>query len=68
MKPSAHVKRLNKGILIVQIATQNKKVEQLEKLIKSNPKSKRFKKMLEETTTESDALLEATLKAYTDTF
>ena len=68
IEANAHVKRLNKGILIVQIATQNKKVEQLEKLIKSNPKSKRFKKMLEETTTESDALLEATLKAYTEHF
>jgi hypothetical protein len=68
IEASAHVKGLNKGVLIIQIATQTKKIEQLEKLIQSNPKSKRFKKMLEETTTNSDALLEATIKAYTDNF
>ena len=68
LEANAHVKRLKKGVLIVQIATQNKKVEQIEKLIKNNPKNKRFPKMLEETKADSDALLEATIQAYTKHF
>lgn len=68
IEANAHAKRLQKGVLIVQIATQTKKVEQLKTLIKNNPKNKRFKKMLAETTGESDALLEATIKAYREHF
>lgn len=65
LEANAHVKRLENGVLIVQIATQDNKIEQIEKLIKSNPDNKRFKKMLEEVTVESEALLNATIKAYT---
>lgn len=64
IEANAHVKHLKKGTLVVQIATQTKKIEQLEKLIRSNPNNKRLKKMLEETTSNSEALLEATIQAY----
>ena len=61
---SVHSRNLEKGVLIVQIATQNKKVAQLEKMIRRDPENKRYKKMLNKTIIDSDALLDATIKAY----
>lgn len=65
---NTHIEQLRKGVLIVQIATQDKKVEQLEKMVRSNPSDKRLRKMLAETIAESDDLLEATIRAYNSNF
>jgi hypothetical protein len=59
-----HLSRLKKGVLIVQIATQEKKIEHLKKMLKGSPGNEKIQERIEEARKESDDLLKETIESY----
>lgn len=60
--------KLSKGVLIVRLTSNNRKIQALENLVRDHPDSKRHKKLLKKTKQKTLDLQKATIASYTNSY